>query len=55
MEDQWAFSDPESENVGVGTVALVHRAKMRLPVVTESSWGWLLPAVVWSSLTGKWD
>lgn len=55
MEDQWAFSDPESENVGVGTVALVHRAKMRLPVVTESSWGWLLPAVVCSSLTGKWD
>ena len=54
-EDQWALPDPESDNVGVGTVAVVHRAKMRLPGVTERSWGWLLPAIVWSSGTGKWD
>lgn len=28
--------DPESEKVGMGTVGLVHREKMRPPVITEN-------------------
>jgi hypothetical protein len=34
------FPNCESENVGEGTMALVHKIEMRPLAVTESSWGW---------------
>lgn len=54
-QDQWGNTEPESEKVDMDTVVLVHREKMRPPVVTERTWVWLLLAVVWSLGTSKWD
>lgn len=44
-----------NQKKGVWTVVLVHKAKMSPPVITEIPWGWLLPEVVWSFETNKWD
>lgn len=52
-EDQGGNTDPESEKVGMDTVVLVHREKMRPPVVTERTWVCLLLAVVWSFGTSE--